>query len=173
MEVQRPRPTFTSVAGSKVKKWGIKTFDDILDEAEKAGDLSAVATHIGTVVETLGQSEHPFAPAASSRILLYYQKACRAFNNQPAPTLFYLKQCRSLKVGRRSGVRIRCGDWRTQWREGTKKSQAPPKPRSTYTSAGMRGWSRRQCRRITQARASERGWPSPASQVRCDEGRAK
>ena len=93
-------PVQLSVAGSKVKKWGIKTFDDILDEADKAGDLSLVATHIGTVVEILGQSDHPFAPAASSRILLYYQKACRTFNNQPAPTLFYLKQSRSLKVGR-------------------------------------------------------------------------
>jgi hypothetical protein len=91
-------PVQLSVAGSKVKKWGIKTFDDILDEADKAGDLSLVATHIGTVVEILGQSDHPFAPAASSRILLYYQKACRTFNNQPAPTLFYLKQSRSLKV---------------------------------------------------------------------------
>ena len=93
-------PVQLSLGGSKVKKWGIKTFDDVLDEAEKAGDLSAVATHIGTVVEVLGQSGHPFAAAASSRILLFYQKACRTFNNQPEPTIFYLKQCRSLKVGR-------------------------------------------------------------------------
>ena len=93
-------PVQLSVAGSKIKKWGIRTFDDILEDASKADDLAMVSAHIGTVVEVLGQSEHPFAAAASALVLQYYQKACRNFDNQPTPTLFYLTQCRKLNIGR-------------------------------------------------------------------------
>ena len=93
-------PVQLTLAGSKIKKWGLRTFDDILEDATKADDLAMVSAHVGTVVEVLSQSEHPFASAASARVLQYYQKACRNFNNQPTPTLFYLTQCRMLKVGR-------------------------------------------------------------------------
>ena len=103
-------PVQLAAGASKVKKWGIKTYDDVLDEANKSGDLTRVAGHISTVVEVLSQSDHPFASQAASRILNHYQKACRNFNNKPGPTLFYLRECRLLKMAwgaRRLPPRVR------------------------------------------------------------------
>ena len=93
-------PVQLATGATKAKKWGIKTFDDVLEEAEKANDLSRVSAHVSTAVEVLTQSEHEFAGLAASRVLSFYQKACRSFDNKPKPTIFYLREYRLLKQGR-------------------------------------------------------------------------